>query len=53
MVSSYNNSEIFNLFLLKLAFFGFEVEVIFLEFCQDPVDVSAVSLGVLFFGFMR
>ena len=53
MVSSYNYSEIFDFFFLKLALFGFEVEVILFELSQDSVDVGAVSLNMLFFGFVR
>ena len=52
MVSSYNDSEVFDLFFFKLTFLWFEIEIVFFELGQDSVDVGTVSLGMLFFSFM-
>ena len=52
MAFSYNDSKVFKFVLLKLAFFRFEIEVVFLQFVQHLVNVFSVASSMLFFHFM-
>ena len=50
---SYDDTQVFNLFLFEGAFLRFDVEVAFCEDVEYLMDLLLMSCYVLFFGFVR